>query len=70
MFSVSVPFPQAIDHFKPTNRLLEKPLRLPVADVQRSGKAGVTVGGKLEGGALRVGSAVLVMPAGMPATVK
>jgi len=35
-----------------------------------SGKAGVTVGGKLEGGALCPGSKVLLMPAGQPATVK
>lgn len=61
---------QAIDAFRPTHRLLERPLRLPVADVVRSGKAGVTVGGKLEGGALRPGNRVLVMPAGEPATVK
>ena len=61
---------QAIDMFQPSHRLLEKPLRLPVADVARSGKAGVTVGGKLEGGALCIGSRVLVMPSGQHATVK
>jgi elongation factor 1 alpha-like protein len=61
---------QAIDTFRPTHRLLEKPLRLPVADVVRSGKAGVTVGGKLEGGALRIGSRVLLLPSGQYATVK
>ena len=61
---------QAIDNFAPTQRLLERPLRLPVSDVLRAGKAGVTVGGKLEGGALRPGSKVLVMPSGQPATVK
>lgn len=62
--------PQAIDAFHPTHRLLERPLRLPVTDVVRSGKAGVTVGGKLEGGALRPGSRVLIMPSGEAATVK
>ena len=101
---------QAIDAFRPSHRLLEKPLRMPVTDVLRrwgalcalcllhtdcpvapalpccclpihltlpspsfpacSGKAGVTVGGKLESGALRVGSRVLLMPSGLPATVK
>jgi sulfate adenylyltransferase subunit 1 (EFTu-like GTPase family) len=65
-----LPCLQAIDTFRPTHRLLEKPLRLPVADVARSGKAGVTVGGKLEGGALRIGSRVLLMPSGQHATVK
>ncbi|KAL4448191.1 hypothetical protein ABPG75_005410 [Micractinium tetrahymenae] len=61
---------QAIDAFRPTHRLLERPLRLPVTDVVRSGKAGVTVGGKLEGGALRPGSRVLIMPSGETSTVK
>lgn len=61
---------QAIDAFRPAHRLLEKPLRMPVADVQRSGKANVLVGGKLEGGGLVVGSRVLVMPSGQAATVK
>ena len=61
---------QAIDAFSPTHRLVEKPLRLPVSDVVRGGKAGVTVGGKLEGGALRVGSRVAVMPSGQQAAVK
>jgi elongation factor 1 alpha-like protein len=64
------PFGQAIDAFKPASRLLNRPLRLPLADVSRAGKQGVTVSGKLEGGALRVGSRVLAMPAGQAATVK
>lgn len=45
---------------------LPTPIHLPPC----SGKAGVTVGGKLEGGALCPGSKVLLMPAGQPATVK
>ncbi|KAL4857598.1 HBS1-like protein [Chlorella vulgaris] len=61
---------QAIDSFQPTDRSTDKPLRLPVSDVSRSGKGGVTVGGKLEGGALRPGSRVLVMPSAQQATVK
>ena len=61
---------QAIDAFRPAHRLVERPLRLAVADVQRSGKGGVLVGGKLEGGGLVAGSRVLVMPSAQPATVK
>lgn len=61
---------QAIDAFRPTHRLLERPLRLPVSDVARAGKGGVTVGGKLEGGALRPGARVLIMPSCQAATVK
>lgn len=41
-----------------------------MSDVVRSGKAGVTVGGKLEGGALRLGSRVLLLPSAQAATVK
>ena len=61
---------QAIDAFAPVHRLLERPLRLPVADVVRGGKGSATAGGKLEGGALRPGTKVLVMPSAQPATVK
>lgn len=61
---------EAIDRFRPAHRLVEKPLRLPVADVQKSGKTGVVVGGKLEGGALKPGTVVLVMPSKQEATVK
>ena len=43
---------------------------MPVSDVARAGKAGVTVGGKLEGGALRPGTRVLLMPSGQVAPVK
>lgn len=50
--------------------LCECTLLLPPARPPCSGKAGVTVGGKLEGGALCPGSKVLLMPAGQPATVK
>lgn len=41
-----------------------------MADVQKSGKTGVVVGGKLEGGALKPGTVVLVMPSKQEATVK
>lgn len=61
---------QAIDSFKPAHRLVEKPLRLPVSDVARAGKGGVVVGGKLDAGALRPGSRVLIMPSRQEATVK
>lgn len=61
---------QAIDNFRPAHRLVEKPLRLPVAEAARAGKLGVVVGGKLEAGALRPGTRVLIMPSRQEATVK
>ena len=61
----------AIDGFAPPNRQVDRPLRMPVADVARVGaKGGVVVGGKLEGGALRPGTRVLILPSGQLATVK
>ena len=61
---------QAIDNFKPAHRQVEKPLRLPVADAQRAGKAGLVVGGKMEAGAVKPGTRVLIMPSRQEATVK
>jgi translation elongation factor EF-1alpha len=47
-----------------------KPLRMPISDVFKTKQGAVTVGGKLEGGALRPGSKVLLVPGYEPATVK
>lgn len=46
------------------------PVRLPVQDVFRGRQGGTCVGGKLEAGALRPGSKVLVVPGYVTATVK
>lgn len=61
---------EAIDKFQPAQRAIDKPLRLPIRDVFRSQRGGTAVGGKLEAGALKPGTRVLVLPAGEPATVK
>jgi elongation factor 1 alpha-like protein len=62
---------QAIDAFAPRRRAVHLPLRLPVADVlSRGAKGAVVVGGKLEGGALRPGSKVLVLPSREAGVVK
>lgn len=45
-------------------------MRLPVQDVFRGRQGGTCVGGKLEAGALRPGSKVLVVPGYVTATVK
>lgn len=46
------------------------PVRLPVQDVFKGRQGGVCVGGKLEAGALRPGSKVLVVPGYVTASVK
>lgn len=46
------------------------PVRLPVQDVFKGRQGGTCVGGKLEAGALRPSSKVLVVPGYVTATVK
>lgn len=61
---------QAIDAFVPKPRNTGAPVRLPVQDVFKGRQGGVCCGGKLEGGALKLGSKVLVVPGHAVATVK
>ncbi|KAG7670734.1 hypothetical protein Ndes2437A_g04358 [Nannochloris sp. 'desiccata'] len=60
----------AIDAFSPAHRTVELPLRLPVAEVATKGNKGVLVSGKIEGGAVKIGSKVVIMPSKELATVK
>ncbi|KDP33440.1 hypothetical protein JCGZ_07011 [Jatropha curcas] len=61
----------AIDSFQPPSRDFSKPLLMPVCDVIKVTSSGqVSVCGKLEAGALRSGSKVLVMPSGEVGTVR
>ncbi|KXZ51213.1 hypothetical protein GPECTOR_13g700 [Gonium pectorale] len=53
----------AIDAFAPRERAVGRPLRMPVSDVFKSRSGAVVLGGKLEGGALRPGSKVALVPA-------
>ena len=48
----------AIDSFQPSERAVGKPLRMPISDVFKGQRGGLSVGGKLEGGALQVGAAL------------
>ncbi|CAD7698398.1 unnamed protein product [Ostreobium quekettii] len=62
---------ESIDNFMPIRRIVDAPLRVPIADVFKSRTLGSTaVGGKVECGAMAVGGKVLVMPAGEVATIK
>lgn len=61
----------AIDLLHPPRRDYEKPLAMPICDVIKTHSMGqVSASGKLEAGALRSGSKVLVMPLGEVATVR
>ncbi|KAK9946779.1 hypothetical protein M0R45_012225 [Rubus argutus] len=61
----------AIDSLQPPTRDFQKPLLMPICDVIRSTSLGqVSACGKLEAGALRSGSKVLVMPSGELGTVR
>lgn len=61
---------QAIDAFKPSERATSKPFRMPITDVFKGQRGGVSVGGKLEGGAVAVGTSVRVMPSNETGTVR
>ncbi|XP_017630732.1 uncharacterized protein LOC108473580 isoform X3 [Gossypium arboreum] len=52
----------AIDSFQPSSRDFSKPLLMPICDVIKSSQGQVSACGKLEAGAVRSGSKVLVMP--------
>eukprot|EP00250_Pteridium_aquilinum_P016106 c22946_g1_i1 orf=65-2017(+) len=62
---------EAIDTFEPPVRNVALPFRLPIAETLKSRSLGqAAVSGKVEGGVIKIGSKVLVMPSGLPATVK
>ncbi|KAH7297984.1 hypothetical protein KP509_25G022100 [Ceratopteris richardii] len=62
---------QALDSLEPPVRNVAKPFRLPIAEIFKSRTLGqAVVSGKVEGGAVKIGSKVLVMPSGVSATVK
>jgi len=60
----------AINAFKPSERATSKPFRMPITDVFKGQRGGISVGGKLEGGAVKVGTPVRVMPSNEIGTVR
>ncbi|RZC86741.1 hypothetical protein C5167_030091 [Papaver somniferum] len=61
----------AVDSLQPPVRDVSKPLRMPICDFIKSQSLGqLAVSGKLESGALRNGSKVMVLPYGDVATVR
>ncbi|XP_057416478.1 uncharacterized protein LOC130711054 isoform X3 [Lotus japonicus] len=62
---------EAIDSLQPPIREFSKPLLMPICDVIKSTTLGqISACGKLEAGALRSGSKVLVMPSAVAGTVR
>ena len=56
---------QAIDRFIPRKREISRPFRMPVSDVSKGkGSGHMTLGGKIESGAIKVGSKVVLVPWG------
>ncbi|GAX83662.1 hypothetical protein CEUSTIGMA_g11087.t1 [Chlamydomonas eustigma] len=53
---------QAIDNFTPRERAVDKPVRLPVSDVTKTRSGAYSLGGKLESGALKPGSRLVLVP--------
>ncbi|ONK58665.1 uncharacterized protein A4U43_C09F15410 [Asparagus officinalis] len=61
----------AIDSLQPPLRDISKPLRMPICDVTKFQSQGqLAASGKLEAGAVKNGSKVLLMPSGELATVR
>jgi translation elongation factor EF-1alpha len=61
---------QHIDTLEGPPRLLEKPLRVSVADFFKGGMGGITVAGRIEAGTLQIGDQIIVIPGNHHAGVK
>jgi elongation factor 1 alpha-like protein len=60
-----------LDNAEPTKRALEKPLRMTITEVFRSGVNNpISISGKLDSGSLQVGDALKVQPSGETAYIK
>lgn len=59
-----------IDQFKSPQRPVDYPLRFCVTDVVRGQGTGINVSGKVETGGVKIGSKVIVLPAGEQSLVK
>lgn len=62
---------QQLEASEPTNRSLDKPLRLTIADIFRGGVQNpLSISGRLDSGSLQVGDRVVAMPAKETAVIK
>ncbi len=61
---------EAIDQLKPPEKLVDKPLRIPIQDVYSISGVGTVPVGRVESGVLKVGDKVIFNPAGVTGEVK
>ena len=61
---------EALDLLKPPEKLIDKPLRIPVQDVYSISGVGTVPVGRVESGVLRVGDKVIFNPPGVSGEVK
>ena len=61
---------QAIDKFKPPERLVEKPFRMLISDVYKPQQSGLCVSGRIEAGFAQKDDKVLLSPSNELATVR
>src|ERR1700761_1499470 len=62
---------EELDNAEPTKRALEKPLRMTISEVFRSGiNNPVSISGKLDSGSLQAGDAIKIMPSGETAIIR
>jgi elongation factor 1-alpha len=61
---------QLFDNFKPVEKLVNKPLRIPIQDVYSIKGAGTVPVGRVESGVLKPNDKIIIMPANKTAEVK
>lgn len=62
---------EELDTSEPTNRALDKPLRMTIGDVfHASIQNPLSVSGRIESGTLQVGDQIMVMPSGVKASIR
>uniref|UniRef100_A0A7C4W2P8 Elongation factor 1-alpha n=1 Tax=Geoglobus ahangari TaxID=113653 RepID=A0A7C4W2P8_9EURY len=61
---------EAFDLLKPPEKLIDKPLRIPIQDVYSISGVGTVPVGRVESGVLRVGDKVIINPPGVTGEVK
>lgn len=62
---------QALDAFEPVAHNIDRPLRMTVDNVYKSGaQAAVTISGRIEAGSLQIGDQILVQPSAETASIR
>ncbi|XP_005104900.1 HBS1-like protein isoform X1 [Aplysia californica] len=69
-YQPAVPLMEQIDKLRPPQRPIDKPFRLNVSDVFKGIGTGFNVSGRVGSGYVQPGDKVLILPAGITATIK